>query len=203
MIEASDEIERLRLAVAQCRTCAVHLPNPPRPLTAFSSTAKVVIIGQAPGRLAHESGVPWNDPSGQRLRDWLVVDDEIFYDPDRIALMPMGFCFPGTGKSGDLPPRKECAPQWHEPISAILPVDHLTLLVGTDAQTAKLASGFGRGLEDRIRATFSSEENVLALPHPSWRVAGWMTRNPWFAEEVLPQLRARVAKALSTRGGAQ
>lgn len=194
------EIGGLRGEILACRICEAHLPNPPRPLVAISNRARIVITGQAPGRLAHESGVPWNDPSGERLREWMGISDAAFYDPDKVALVPMGFCFPGTGKSGDLPPRRECAPQWHDRIGAVLHPRRLTLLVGTYAQNAKLPKEFGTTLEPRIRNSLASGSGLIALPHPSWRVVGWGKRNPWFEQEVLPQLRTRVADILSSIG---
>lgn len=188
--------ERLRLEIDACQICAQFLPNPPRPLTVFSDAARIVITGQAPGRLAHESGVPWDDPSGHRLRDWMGVDDATFYDPAKIAIVPMGFCFPGTGKSGDLPPRKECAPRWQVPIDQILPAKHLRLLVGNYAQAAYLPKQAGQNLEQKIRWSFEQDADLIALPHPSWRVAGWMKRNPWYESEVLPWLKRRIGAAL-------
>lgn len=197
MPESADD---LRTEILACRTCEAHLPNPPRPLMAFSGRSPIVVTGQAPGRLAHESGIPWNDPSGERLREWMGIDDEVFYNPGKIALMPMGFCFPGTGQSGDLPPRPECAPQWHSRIRAVLPCRSLTLLVGTYAMKAGLPREFGTTLEPRIRHSFESGGDILALPHPSWRVVGWMKRNPWFEAEILPRLRQRIAQALGHKG---
>lgn len=192
----ADKVDNLRQEILACRICQAHLPNPPRPLLAFSARARIVITGQAPGRLAHESGIPWNDPSGKRLREWLGLSDADFYDPDKVALVPMGFCFPGTGKSGDLPPRRECAPQWHDRIRAALPAQRLTLLVGTYAQAAGLPRKPDDSLEMRVRATLASGGDIIALPHPSWRVVGWIKRNPWFEQEALPQLRERVAQML-------
>jgi len=195
-------VETLRKEILACRICEAHLPNSPRPLMAFSAHSPIVVTGQAPGRLAHESGVPWNDPSGERLREWMGIGDDVFYDPDKVALMPMGFCFPGTGKSGDLPPRPECAPQWHKPMRALMPPKRLTLLVGIYAMKASLPGEFGTTLEPLIRKSFDADNDVVALPHPSWRVVGWMKRNPWFEEDILPRLRERIAHALSGVEGA-
>lgn len=194
------EIDRLRQEILACRVCEAYLPNPPRPIMAISATAKIVVTGQAPGRLAHESGVPWNDPSGIRLREWMGISDADFYDSEKVALVPMGFCFPGTGKSGDLPPRRECAPLWHDRIREVLPPMRLTLLVGNYAQSAALPKDFGATLEPRIRKSIELGGDFIALPHPSWRVTGWIKRNPWFEEEVLPVLRSRVAASLTTKG---
>lgn len=198
--DRTGEISRLRQEILACRVCETCLPNPPRPIMAISATAKIIITGQAPGRLAHESGVPWNDPSGIRLREWMGISDADFYDSDKVALVPMGFCFPGTGKSGDLPPRRECAPLWHERIHALLPPRRLTLLVGTYAHNAGLPKHYGATLEPRIRNSLHAGGDLIALPHPSWRVTGWIKRNAWFEEEVLPVLRQRVVAALAPDG---
>ena len=189
--------KNLRRDIDACEICAQFLPNPPRPLAVFSHVAGIVITGQAPGRLAQESGIPWDDPSGRRLRDWMGIDEVTFYDPTKIAVVPMGFCFPGTGSSGDLPPRRECAPRWHGPIDEVLPENHLRLLVGNYAQSAYLPKQAGRKLEERIRWSFDQDSDQIALPHPSWRVAGWMKRNPWYESEVLPWLRRRIDAALT------
>ena len=189
-------ITDLRDAISRCQICTAYLPNPPRPLAFFSATARIVITGQAPGRLAHESGIAWNDPSGRRLREWMEVDEATFYNQDRIAIVPMGFCFPGTGSSGDLPPRPECAPRWHGPIREVLAASHLRLLVGNFAQAAYLPKAAGKNLVDRVRWSYHQDASQIALPHPSWRVTGWMKRNPWFESEVVPWLRRRIDTAL-------
>lgn len=186
----------LRDAVAACRVCAAHLVAGPRPIVQFSPTARILIIGQAPGSKVHASGIPWDDDSGARLRDWMGLSPEQFYDPAKVALMPMGFCYPGKGKSGDLPPRRECAPLWHDQILALLPPDRLTLLVGSYAQARYLDDG-GRTLSERVRHGVDDATGQCALPHPSWRVVGWMKREPWFAEAILPRLRAAVQQRLS------
>lgn len=185
----------LHLEIAACRVCEPHLPAGPRPIVQFSSTSRIVIIGQAPGSKVHASGVPWADDSGSRLRGWMGIEPDAFYDPAKVALMPMGFCYPGKGPSGDLPPRPECAPLWHDRILAVLPADRLTLLVGSYAQARYLADG-GKSMVERVRDGFSADGAVVALPHPSWRVVGWMKRHPWFEEKLLPQLRRRVRAAL-------
>jgi len=189
-------ITDLRDAISRCKICAPYLPNPPRPLAFFSGTARIVIIGQAPGRLAHESGIAWNDPSGRRLREWMDVDETTFFDQGRIAIVPMGFCFPGTGSSGDLPPRPECAPRWQGLIGEMLPAGHLRLLVGNYAQAAYLPKATGQNLVDRVRWSYDQDSNQIVLPHPSWRVTGWMKRNPWFESEIIPWLRRRIDAAL-------
>lgn len=187
--------EALRTQIAGCRLCAAHLAAGPRPIVQFSPRARILIIGQAPGSKVHASGVPWDDDSGARLREWTGLAPATFYDPARVALMPMGFCYPGKAKGGDLPPRRECAPAWHEAILALLPADRLTLLVGSYAQ-AHYAPDGGKTLLDRVRAGLEGEATTIALPHPSWRVVGWISRNPWFVTELVPRLRAAVAARL-------
>ncbi len=184
--------------IRACTVCAEHLPLGPRPIVQAGTAAKILIIGQAPGTAVHASGIPWDDPSGDRLREWTGLDRATFYDPDKVALMPMGFCYPGkipgkgTGAGGDAPPRRECAPLWHAPLRAELTAVSLTLLVGQYAQAA-YAPGPKIALTERVRAAGTSP---FALPHPSWRSTMWMRRNPWFETDVLPLLRARMREAL-------
>jgi uracil-DNA glycosylase len=156
----------------------------------------VLIVGQAPGTRVHESGIPWNDPSGDRLRDWLELAPERFYDEAEIAIMPMGFCYPGKGKSGDLPPRSDCAPLWHEPLLQRMPRLELTLLVGSYAQNYYLGKSRDT-LADRVRRYREFAPRFFPLPHPSPRNTLWLRRNPWFEEEVVPALRERVALSLA------
>jgi uracil-DNA glycosylase len=158
----------------------------------FSRTSRVLIIGQAPGTRVHASGVPWDDQSGARLREWTDIVSDNFYDPAKVALMPMGFCYPGKGKSGDLPPRPECAPLWHDAILEQLPPDHLTLLVGQYAQARYLPRNVRGSLSANVQAFASFLPKFFPLPHPSWRSTGWMARNPWFERKVLPALREAV-----------
>lgn len=185
--------------IRACTLCAAHLPAGPRPIVQFSATSSVVIIGQAPGTRVHESGIPWDDASGERLREWTGLTPDQFYDPARVALVPMGFCYPGTGTSGDLPPRPECAPAWHDKVLAALPADRLTLLVGGYAQLRYLPLTRRQSLTERVAGFRDHLPGCLPLPHPSWRSTGWMKRNPWFEADVLPVLRnavsARVAGA--------
>lgn len=154
----------------------------------------MLIIGQAPGSRVHASGIPWDDPSGERLRDWIGVGSDQFYTDPRLAIMPMGFCYPGRGKSGDLPPRKECAPQWHEPLLAAMPEVELVLLIGLYAQKYYLDDGFST-LTERVRAQGCTQQ-YLSLPHPSPRNQIWLKKNPWFDSDILPLLKNRVAKIL-------
>lgn len=181
--------------VRACTLCHDHLPLGPRPIVRIKPSASILIIGQAPGTKVHETGVPWNDPSGDRLRDWMQVDRDIFYDEARIAIMPMGFCYPGRNpKGGDAPPRPECAPTWHDRLLAHLPDLSLTLLVGSYAQKHYLKDQGRKTMTENVAAfdTFLPD-GVLPLPHPSWRTNTWQKKNPWFDARVLPVLRSRVA----------
>jgi len=190
------ETESLLASVRACTVCSDFLAAGPRPVVQFSETARIVIIGQAPGSRVHASGVPWNDPSGDRLRDWTGLSKGQFYDPARVALVPMGFCYPGKGKGGDLPPRPECAPLWHARIMALLPADRLTLLVGTYAQRAYLKLPKGATLMETVREFHGFGPRFFPLPHPAWRSAIWMKRNPWYERDVLPALQADVQSHL-------
>jgi len=180
-----------------CMVCADALGFAPRPVVSAHVDARVLIIGQAPGSKVHASGVPWDDASGARLREWLGVDADAFYDPRRFALVPMGFCYPGSGGSGDLPPRPECAPLWHAPLLDALGSVRLTLLLGAHAQRAYAGAAQGATLTEIVRAWRAQPPARLPLPHPSPRNNRWMARNPWFAAELLPELRRRVAAALA------
>jgi uracil-DNA glycosylase len=184
--------------IRNCQLCAEKLPLPPRPVVRAHASAKLLIIGQAPGIRVHNSGIPWDDPSGKRLRQWLGVTDEQFYDETQVAIIPMGFCYPGKGKSGDLPPRPECATTWHERLLAELPKVQLTLLIGQYAQTHYLDDTH-RTLTERVRAgldTYSNNSTLLALPHPSPRNRHWLSKNPWFEEKLIPKLQARIKQIL-------
>ncbi len=190
-------LEEVLRAARACRVCMAHLPLGPRPVLRAGSGARLLIVGQAPGTRVHETGIPWNDPSGERLRDWLAVDRATFYDEARIAIVPMGFCYPGRNpRGGDNPPRPECAPLWHGPLLAALPGIELTLLVGQYAQAHYLGKRRRATLTETVRAWADYGPGFLPLPHPSWRNTGWLKRNPWFAAELLPELRARVRAVL-------
>ena len=196
MHSRNERLGRLLNEVRACTVCAPPLPFAPRPVLRAGHTAKLLIVGQAPGRRVHETGIPWNDPSGDRLRDWMQVPREVFYDESRIAIIPTAFCYPGTGKGGDLPPRPECAPLWHPRLRAELPGIRLTLLVGSYAQAYYLGRNARRTLTDTVRHYRDYQPAFIPLPHPSPRNQMWLKRNPWFAEEVIPLLREEVAGCL-------
>ena len=177
------------------------MPAGPRPIVQAATPARILIIGQAPGSAVHASGIAWDDPSGDRLRAWTGLARDVFYDPAQVALMPMGFCYPGKiDGAGDAPPRRECAPQWHDVLRAHLPRVRLTILVGQYAQGAYAANRRG-SLTERVRNLDGAPNDQVSLPHPSWRSTGWMARNPWFECETLPVLRSRVAAARAGRAG--
>ena len=188
--------DQLHRQIAACRVCETALGFAPRPTVQFSSTSRILIIGQAPGSKVHASGIPWDDASGDRLREWTGLSREQMYDPETVALVPMGFCYPGKASGGDKPPRPECAPKWHERVLATLPEDRLTLLVGTYAQAANLPETKGWTMQRRVEQWRDFAPDVFALPHPAWRSTIFMRKNPWFEAEVLPELRAAVARAL-------
>ncbi len=187
-------LDTLAAEARACTLCAQHLPLGPRPVLRVSATARLLIIGQAPGTKVHATGIPWNDPSGDRLRQWLGMDRDTFYDEVRIAIVPMGLCYPGRlPNGGDAPPRPECAPRWHPALLAAMPAIRLTLLVGGYAQARYLGKG---GMTERVRDYAAHLPRFFPLPHPSWRTTFWERKNPWFTEQALPALRAAVAAAL-------
>ena len=188
-------LQNLLEEVRSCERCE-DLPLGPRPVVRAASTASVLIIGQAPGTRVHASGIPWDDPSGERLRNWMGLTSEQFYDTSRIAIMPMGFCYPGKGRSGDLPPRLECAPLWHEAILEHLPNLGLTLLIGQYAQSYYLADHH-RNLTERVKHWRDYFPRFLPLVHPSPRNRRWLAQNPWFEKELVPFLRMEVARRIS------
>lgn len=181
--------------IKQCTLCKEFLT--PRPVLQFSQNSKILIIGQAPGRIVHETGIPWDDKSGEQLRSWLGVTKEQFYDPDLFGLIPMGFCYPGKGKSGDLPPRKECAPQWHNKILQSIKQVKLTLLIGKYAQDYYLGESSSGNLTENVKNYRRFLPDYLPLVHPSPRNNIWKSKNPWFEKEVIPALKQRVQKSLA------
>lgn len=190
--------EKLPLAdlltdIHSCRHCEAHLPLGPNPVVRASSTASLLIIGQAPGTRVHESGIPWNDPSGERLRGWLALDSDTFYDESRLAIVPMGFCYPGKGKSGDLPPRPECAELWHQALLDQMPKVELVLLVGNYAQNYYLGKS-SETLTHRVQRWRDFGPRYIPTPHPSPRNTFWLKRNPWFEAEVVPEIQRRVKR---------
>jgi uracil-DNA glycosylase len=183
-------------AAEACKYCAPHLPLGPRPVLRAGSNARILIVGQAPGTRVHESGIPWNDASGKRLREWMQLTPDEFYDTSKIAIVPMGFCFPGTGKSGDLPPRPECAPLWHARLLALMPHIELTLLVGSYAQAYYLGSARLTTMSETVKNFEAYAPAFLPLAHPSPRNQIWLKKNPWYAERVIPYLKRRVHQLL-------
>jgi uracil-DNA glycosylase len=193
-------LRRLVSEIRACRVCAAQLPLGPRPVFRASTTARLLICSQAPGTKVHDTGLSFNDPSGDRLRAWLRMDRDTFYDESRVAIVPMGFCYPGRlPNGGDAPPRPECAPLWHDKLLALMPDIRLTLLVGSYALNRVLGRG---AMTDLVHGYRGYLPRYFPLPHPSWRTTAWERRNPWFGDELLPQLRAEVAIAIYPPGAA-
>jgi uracil-DNA glycosylase len=200
----SESLDRLLREIEACRICLEHpkrpLPHEPRPVLVASDSAKILVASQAPGTRVHASGVPFDDRSGDRLREWLGMSREEFYDPSRLAIVPMGFCFPGLdAHGGDRPPRAECAPAWRARLLALMPQVELVLVIGLYAQAWHLGKDRGASVDATVRDWRRIFERpglpkCLSLPHPSWRNTGWLKRNPWFEREVLPVLRAEVSR---------
>lgn len=189
-------LDDLLLAVQGCRACATHLPHGPRPVLQAGTSARILVVGQAPGARAHASGVPWDDRSGARLRDWMGIDARRFYDKSRVAIVPMGLCYPGRAASGDLPPRPECAPLWLDRLLAQLPRINLTLLVGAYAQAHFLRAAGHTSVTATTRNWRLHLPRVVPLPHPSPRNVAWFKANPWFDNELLPVLRKSVRELI-------
>lgn len=187
-----ERIDDVLAAARACRACAAHLPLGPRPIVQAAASARILVVGQAPGTQAHASGIPWSDRSGARLRDWMGVDAATFYDPRRIAIVPMGLCYPGRGASGDRPPRRECAPLWLDRLIARMPGIELTLLVGRYAQMHFLHGPERASVTANTRGWRARAPRVIPLPHPSPRNIAWFKANPWFDDELLPVLRHHV-----------
>ncbi len=180
--------------VRGCTLCASHLPLAPNPVVQLHPNARILIAGQAPGRKVHDSGIPFNDASGKRLRDWMGIDPEYFYNPEKVAILPMGFCYPGTGKSGDLPPRPECSAQWRDRLLELLPNIRLTLVIGQYAQNWHLGDSKKANLTETVRAWQEYWPTLLPLPHPSPRNNRWLKNNPWFETDVLLALRQKMSE---------
>jgi len=197
-VQTESQLQALLAEARRCRACAAHLPLPPRPILRAGASARLLIVGQAPGRRVHETGIPWNDPSGDRLRAWLGLTKEVFYDEDRIAIVPTGLCYPGKGERGDLPPRPECAPLWHPRLLAALPHLKLTLLVGTHAQAYYLAKRRKGTLAETVRGFREYLPRLVPLPHPSPRNQRWFKLHPWFEAEVLPEVRRLVTRLIAS-----
>jgi uracil-DNA glycosylase len=196
-LSVTDPLETLLAEIRACRFCEAELPLGPRPVAVADPAARLLIIGQAPGTKVHETGIPWNDRSGDTLRGWLDMDKDVFYDPRQVAIMPMGFCYPGVlPKGGDAPPRPECAPLWHDRLRANLPNIKLTLLAGMYAQAYYLGKARKKTLTATVEAWREFGPDVMPLPHPSWRSGNLLRKNPWFEADLLPDLRARVRDLL-------
>ncbi len=189
-------MKKLINEISGCEVCKAHLPLGPRPVFSASPTGKIVIIGQAPGLAVHQTRIPWNDKSGENLRRWMDIDNSTFYDDSKIAIIPMGFCYPGRGKSGDLPPRKECAPLWHQPLMDRLDNVELVLLIGKYAQDYYLKGEAKRTLTETVRHYDEYLPKYFVLPHPSPRNNIWQAKNEWFAIDVLPSLKEVVHEVL-------
>ena len=185
--------------IRQCRVCADVLTHGVRPVLRISRTAQICIAGQAPGIRVHESGVPYNDRSGDRLRDWLAIEKSIFYDEKKIAIVPMGFCFPGyDAAGGDKPPRPECAAHWHDRLFSARKKFKLTLAIGTYAQVYHLKERGKKSMTETVRS-WREYGSVIPLPHPSWHNNAWLKKNSWFETELIPDLRARVLDVLASK----
>ncbi len=193
MVNTKTDFAAILTQIRACTVCAEHLPLGPRPIVRASPSARLAIIGQAPGTRVHESGVPWDDRSGDRLRDWTSLNKSTFYDEAYIAIVPMGFCYPGRdANGGDSPPRPECAPLWHAQVLDRMQEIHLTLLVGSYAQKRYLGPQRKKTMTETVANWREYLPHYFPLPHPSWRNTGWLKRNPWFEAELVPDLRQKI-----------
>ena len=184
-------------SVRNCQICASHFQNDPNPVFQVSQKATILVAGQAPGRKVHETGIPFNDPSGDRLRSWMGISREIFYDENKIALLPMGFCYPGHARAGDLPPRPECAQAWRQQVLDLMPNLKLFLVIGQYAMQWHLGERMQSNLTETVRAWRSYQPEIFPMPHPSPRNNLWLRKNPWFEQEVLPVLQSRISGFLN------
>ncbi len=189
-------MEDLLTCISQCEICRDYLPLGPRPVVQAGTGSKILIIGQAPGKRVHETGIPWNDRSGNKLKEWMKVNDQVFYDPGIISIVPMGFCYPGKGTSGDISPRPECAPLWHSRLMRFFKKVELILLVGNFAQRYYLGHGYKGNLTETVKCFQEYLPQYIPLPHPSPRNQNWMKVNPWFMEEVVPELQNRIGQII-------
>ena len=190
-------MEELLCDISQCTICKAHLPLGPRPVVTANQKSKIIIIGQAPGTKVHASGIPWDDQSGKKLRDWLGVTNEDFYNTENFAIVPMGFCYPGKGKTGDLPPRPECAPQWHSLLLEEMPNIELFILIGAYAQKYYLKDKAKKTLTETVGDYQNYLPKFFPIPHPSPTNRFWRVKNPWFEELVVPELKASVTKIIN------
>jgi uracil-DNA glycosylase family 4 len=189
-------MKKILKEISNCKTCIDFLPFPPRPIIQASSASKIIIIGQAPGSIVNKTGIPWDDKSGENLRKWMGISTQDFYNTEKFGLIPMGFCFPGTGKTGDLAPRKECAPLWHNKVLDLITGDKLIVLIGKYAQDYYLDKRAERNLTETVRNYKKFLPEYFVLPHPSPRNNIWMKRNEWFKNEVLPDLKKEIIQRL-------
>ena len=189
-------LRELAQEIRACTLCSAYLSLGPRPIIQVSNSAQILIVGQAPGSRVHETGIPFDDPSGNRLREWMGIDKSVFYEESKIAIVPMGFCFPGTGKSGDLPPRPECAGTWRKKLLNELPQISLTLVIGQYAQAWHLGQLAKENLTETVKAWKEFGPKIIPLPHPSPRNNIWLKKNPWFVQEVLPRLQSEIKSLL-------
>ncbi len=187
-----ESLDSLLEQIRSCRICEEHLPLGPRPVLAASSSAKLLIVGQAPGTKVHASGKPWDDQSGKRLRQWLDMEPDLFYDSSQVAIVPMGFCYPGKGKSGDLPPRRECSLHWHQNLLAHLPNIQLTLVIGKYAQDYFLGSSAKANLTETVANWHEYLPKYMPMPHPSPLNHFWLRKNPWFETDAVPALQVLI-----------
>jgi len=189
-------MENLLKEIKACTFCKDHLDLGPNPVVAANITSKILIIGQAPGTKVHRSGIPWDDPSGVQLRKWMGINSEVFYDERIVAIVPMGFCYPGKGKTGDLPPRPECAPMWHQALLEKMPEIQLTLLIGQYAQKYYLGKRKKKNLTETVRNYEEYLPTQIPMPHPSPRNRFWLSKNPWFESLIVPQLQRKISSVL-------
>ena len=195
--DGARDLAALLAAIRACRLCEADLPLGPKPTLVAAASARILIAGQAPGTRVHATGIPWNDASGDRLRAWLALDRTAFYDARRIAIVPMGFCYPGKNASGDLPPRPECAATWHDSLLDLLPNVRLIVAAGSYAHAYHLGRRRKATLTETVRAWRTFRPKVVPIPHPSWHNTRWLKQNPWFEAETIPYLRARVARLIA------